>query len=176
MLGGHCHPSPCSCFPSLGKLTKKCGVPSLFSCVQLCYPMDCSPPGPSVHGILQARTLEWVAMPSSRGSSQPRDQPMSLTSPALAGGFFTTSAIWEALLFIIRFLKITLFIWLRWVFVAARAFSSCSKQGLLSSCGVRASHCSGFSCCRAQIAGCLGFSSCRPQVLEHRLSSCRARA
>ena len=36
--------------------------------------MDCSPPGPSVHGILQARTLEWVAMPSSRGSSQPRDQ------------------------------------------------------------------------------------------------------
>ena len=38
-------------------------------------PMDCSPPGSSVHGILQARTLEWVAMPSSRGSSQPRDHP-----------------------------------------------------------------------------------------------------
>ena len=36
--------------------------------------MDCSPPGSSVHGILQARTLEWVAMPSSRKSSQPRDQ------------------------------------------------------------------------------------------------------
>ena len=34
----------------------------------------CSPPGSSVHGILQARILEWVAMPSSRGSSQPRDQ------------------------------------------------------------------------------------------------------
>ena len=58
MLGGHCHPSPCSCFPSLGKLTKKCGVLSLFSHVQLCYPMDYSPPGSSVHGILQARTLE----------------------------------------------------------------------------------------------------------------------
>ena len=36
--------------------------------------MDCSPPGSSVHGILQARILEWAAMPSSRGSSRPRDQ------------------------------------------------------------------------------------------------------
>ena len=36
--------------------------------------LDSSPPGPSVHGILQARILEWVAMPSSRGSSQLRDQ------------------------------------------------------------------------------------------------------
>ena len=45
---------------------------------QLCLtpydPMDCSPPGSSVHGILQARILEWNAMPSSRGSSQPRDR------------------------------------------------------------------------------------------------------
>ena len=40
----------------------------------LCDPMGCSPPGSSVHGILQARILEWVSMPSSRGSSQPRDQ------------------------------------------------------------------------------------------------------
>ena len=39
-----------------------------------CDPMDCSPPGSSVHGILQARILEWVAMPSSTGSSRPRDQ------------------------------------------------------------------------------------------------------
>ena len=39
----------------------------------LCNPMDCSPPGSSVHGILQTRILEWVAMPSSRGSSQPKD-------------------------------------------------------------------------------------------------------
>ena len=43
------------------------------SCSTLCDPMDCSPPGSSVHGILWARILEWVAMPSSRGSSQPRD-------------------------------------------------------------------------------------------------------
>ena len=39
----------------------------------LCHPMDCSPPGFSVHGIVQARILEWVAISSSRGSSQPRD-------------------------------------------------------------------------------------------------------
>ena len=43
------------------------------SCLSLCDPTDCSPPGSSVHGILQARILEWVAMPSSRGSSPPRD-------------------------------------------------------------------------------------------------------
>ena len=57
--------------------------------------MDCSLPGSSVHGILQARILEWVAMSSSRGSSQPRMESMSLLSPALAGRFFTTSTTWE---------------------------------------------------------------------------------
>ena len=46
---------------------------SLQSCLTLYDPMDCSPPGSSVHGILQARILEWLAMPSSRGSSPPRD-------------------------------------------------------------------------------------------------------
>ena len=45
----------------------------LLSCVRLCNPVDCSPPGSSIHGILQARILEWVAISSSRGSSQPRD-------------------------------------------------------------------------------------------------------
>ena len=44
------------------------------SCLTLCDPMDCSPPGSSVQGILQARILEWVAISSSRGSSPPRDQ------------------------------------------------------------------------------------------------------
>ena len=39
------------------------------SCPTLCHPMDCSPPGSSVHGILQARILEWVAISFSRGSS-----------------------------------------------------------------------------------------------------------
>ena len=44
------------------------------SCPTLCNPMDRSPPGSSVRGILQAGILEWVAIPSSRGSSRPRDQ------------------------------------------------------------------------------------------------------
>ena len=43
------------------------------SCLTLCNPMDCSLPGSSVHGISQARILEWVAISSSRGSSQLRD-------------------------------------------------------------------------------------------------------
>ena len=46
----------------------------LQSCPTLCNPVDCSLPGSSVHGILQARILEWVAMPSSRASSRARDQ------------------------------------------------------------------------------------------------------
>ena len=43
-------------------------------CPTLCHPVDCNPPGSSVHGILQTGILEWVAMPSSRGSSQCRDR------------------------------------------------------------------------------------------------------
>ena len=46
---------------------------SLQLCLTLCDPMDHSPPGSSVHGVLQARILEWVAMPSSMVSSRPRD-------------------------------------------------------------------------------------------------------
>ena len=53
----------------------------------LCDPMDCNLPGSSVHWILQARILEWVAISSSRGSSQPKDQ--TLVS-CIAGRFFTT--------------------------------------------------------------------------------------
>ena len=56
------------------------------SCPTLCYPMDCSLPVSSVHGILQARILEWVAIPFSRGSSQTRDRTQV---SSIAGGFFT---------------------------------------------------------------------------------------
>ena len=44
------------------------------SCLTPCNPMDHSPPGSSVHGVLEARILEWVATLSSRGSSRPRDR------------------------------------------------------------------------------------------------------
>ena len=66
------------------------------SCPTLCNPMDCSLPGSSVHGILLARTLEWIAIPFCKGSSNTGIEPRSLTSPALAGQFFTTSTTQEA--------------------------------------------------------------------------------
>ena len=59
----------------------------------LCGPMDCSPLGSSVHGIFPARILEWVAMPSSRGASQPRDQTCISCASYLAGGFFITEPL-----------------------------------------------------------------------------------
>ena len=56
------------------------------SCPTLCDPVDCSPPGSSVHEIFQARILEWVAISFSKGSSQSRDRTrVSCT----AGRFFT---------------------------------------------------------------------------------------
>ena len=63
------------------------------SCLTLCDLMDYSPPGSSVCEILQARILEWVAMPSSRGSTQPRDRTQV---SGIAGGFFTVWASREA--------------------------------------------------------------------------------
>ena len=65
-------------------------------CPTICDPMDCSLPGSSVHGILQAGILEWVAIPSSRGSSQPRDRTHVSCVSCTAGRFSTTSATWEA--------------------------------------------------------------------------------
>ena len=62
----------------------------------LCDPMDCNQSGSSVHGILQARILEWVAIFSSRGSSQPRDWTHVSCVSCTAGGFFTHWAIGEA--------------------------------------------------------------------------------
>ena len=63
------------------------------SCPTLCDPMGCSPPGSSVHGILQAWILEWVAVPLSRGSSPPRDRTRV---SCIAGRFFTMWATNEA--------------------------------------------------------------------------------
>ena len=61
-----------------------------------CDPVDPTPLGSSVHGMVQARILEWVVVPASRGSSRPGIEPVSFVSPALASEFFTTSATWEA--------------------------------------------------------------------------------
>ena len=63
-----------------------CCAKLLQSCPTLRNPMDHSPPGFSVHGILQAKMLEWVAMPSSRGSSNPGIESMSLMYPDWQAG------------------------------------------------------------------------------------------
>ena len=60
-------------------------------------PVDCSPQGSSVHGILQARILEWVAISSSGDLPDPKIEPDSLTSSALANQLFSSSGTWEAL-------------------------------------------------------------------------------
>ena len=77
--------------------TRMCGSVSpgigVLSLAQSRDPTDCGPLGSSVHGILQARILEWVAVPSSRGSSQPRGRTQVFH---IAGGFFTIWATREA--------------------------------------------------------------------------------
>ena len=74
-----------------------CAVQCLVahSCPTLCHLMDYSPPGSSIHGILQATILEWLAIPFSRGSSQLRDQTQV---SCIAGRFFTVWATREALI------------------------------------------------------------------------------
>ena len=69
---------------------------SLQSCPALCNLVDCNPSGSSVHGILQARILEWVAMPSSKRSSLPRDQTCISYVSYTGRHVLTSSATWEA--------------------------------------------------------------------------------
>ena len=81
-------------------------------CPTLCDPMDSSPPGSSVPGILQARILEWVAMPSSRESSQPWDQ---IQISCIAGRFFaswaTREVYWLLLLLLLLSLELCWTLW-----------------------------------------------------------------
>ena len=74
-------PSSCPHRPTPAHL---CNFLHAQLCPTLCDPMDCSPPGFSVHGILQTRILKWVALSFSRGSSRTRDGTNAY--PALAGG------------------------------------------------------------------------------------------
>ena len=82
---------PCASFLSTSSSHVRCdfkgeGCACVLSCVQLCDPMDHSPPGSSPYGISQARILEGATISFSRGSSQPRDRTHV---SALAGGFFS---------------------------------------------------------------------------------------
>ena len=89
-------------------LVKGCSCLVAQSCLTPCYPMDCSPQGSSVHGILQARYWSGLPCPSPGDLANPRGLPFpppaDLLNPefepessALAGRFFTTSTTWEAL-------------------------------------------------------------------------------
>ena len=79
--------------------------------------------------------------------------------------------IWQLIYFLAyHFFSVLKNFWLCWVFTARWFSSSCGEWGLLSNCGVRASHCSFCSCFRLQALGCAGFNSCGSWALEHRLN------
>ena len=95
MRGDVYPPSQCMSLagPCVYDLEVKMKVASVI--LTLCDPMDCSLPGSSVHGILQAHILERVALPPPGDLPDTGIKPMSLVSLTLAGGFFTTSTTWH---------------------------------------------------------------------------------
>ena len=72
------------------------------SCLALCDPLDCRPPGSSLHEIFQARILEWVAILLFQGIFPTQGSNQSLASSALAGRFFTTSATWDTTVAVLK--------------------------------------------------------------------------
>ena len=72
----------------------------------LCDPLDCSPPGSSIHGIFQARIMEWGAISSPRRSSWPKDQTCFSCWPCIAGGFFTPLSHWGTPLLSVKYMLI----------------------------------------------------------------------
>ena len=96
------------------------------SCPTLHDPMDCSPPGSSVHAILQARILEWVAIPFSRGSSWHRDR--TLVS-CISGRFFTVWVTREALFY--KQTSLSFFC----LFLTAQGLCCCSRLFLVAESG-----------------------------------------
>ena len=87
-------------------------------CPTLCDPMDCSLPGSSIHGILQARVLEWVAISFSRGSSRPRDRTQV---SRIVGRRFSVSATREVPSLLIRETQIN--ITMRYHFIPNRTIT-----------------------------------------------------
>ena len=125
-------------------------------CPTRCDPMDCGPPGSSVHGILQARIPEWVTMPSSRGSSQPRN---GTQVSALQGILYCLSL--QGVFYII-------------LFVCLLLAGSSLLRGLLSRCSAWASRRGGrLSLQPYADSRVCGFSGSTP---VHRLNTCGTRA
>ena len=80
----------------IGPPMHACVAQLLQPCLTLCDPMDCKPPVSSVHGIISARILEWVAISSSRGSFWLRDQTHVSCSSCIGKGTLYHWATWEA--------------------------------------------------------------------------------
>ena len=103
---------------------KKVKVSVTQSCLTLCDPIDCSPPGPS-GGILQARILEGVAISFSRGSSRPRDW---ILVSCIAGRFFTIWVTGEALL--IHCVQAYVGIFVKWSHISNKAAAAATAKSL----------------------------------------------
>ena len=120
---------------------------SLQSCPTLCNPMDCSPPGSSVYEIVQARILEWVVMPFSRGSFQPTGtEPVSPCSSCIPGRFFYQGSHQES--FPPRNPQIN-YVWVLGGFSCVPLFVTLwtvAHQAPLSMGFSRQEYCSGLSC------------------------------
>ena len=104
------------------------------SCLTFCNPMDSSPPGSSVHGIPQARILEWVAISYSGDLPDPGIKP---TSPSLADGFFTSKPLGKQCLLVRLFKKVYSFNTYLLVLLWVRPRATCSGgwiQGSTLSC------------------------------------------
>ena len=138
----------------------------MLSCVQLCDLMDCSLPGSSVHGILQARILEWVAISFSRRSSQPRIEPGSPALQADALPSEPPGKSWYTYIYFLIYMSIICSLIYFWgagsSLQHAISLSSCGEQGLFSSGSAWVSHCGGFSRCTAWAVGCPGSAAASP--------------
>ena len=129
-----------------------CCAKSLQSCPTLCNPMDCSPLGSSVHGILQARILEWVAISFSRGSSWSRDQTCIscidrwvLYHWATREAHFTYSSVYMSIL-IFQFISVTQFRWKKMFIYLVALGLGCCTQALSSWCVGSVVEAHGLSC------------------------------
>ena len=115
-------------YPSSAYLNSKFCCLVAKSCLTLCDPVDCSSPGSSVHGISRARTLEWVAISSFRGSSRPRDQTcLSCT----AGGFLPLSHQGSPWFQILKLIKKIPCMWIlnKWLEANIRKYQQLSILG-----------------------------------------------
>ena len=114
------------------KRDKICTYPakSFWLCLTLYDSMDCSLPGSSAHGILQARTLEWVAMPSPRGSLDPGIKLRLLSLPHWLVGSFSISTTWEAPKFVRVCVCVCVCVWLSRVWLFATPWTATCQASL----------------------------------------------